>query len=114
MLVSGVLFVLFDIVILMFVVGIAVRLVIPRRKQRTATWPTTTRSVRSHFMPSHTYAPAPADQAAAEAALARHPASRLRNASAGGRTFPKGPDDDPEFLRALSQRIRQMRGENPD
>lgn len=36
----------------------------------------------------------------AEAALARHPASRAR------KSVPIGPDDDPEFLRQLAQRIR--------
>jgi hypothetical protein len=37
-------------------------------------------------------------------ALARHPANRSRNAP--GRPVPIGPDDDPEFLRQLAERIR--------
>jgi hypothetical protein len=38
-------------------------------------------------------------------AVARHPAGRARVADAG-RGTPKGPDDDPEFLRALDRAIR--------
>ena len=40
----------------------------------------------------------------ADDAVARHPAGRARMADAARR--PKGPDDDPEFLRALDQVIR--------
>lgn len=40
-------------------------------------------------------------------ALARHPASRARNAEGAGRAVPIGPDDDPEFLRELAERIRR-------
>jgi Phospholipase_D-nuclease N-terminal len=39
---------------------------------------------------------------AGDDALARHPAGRARVAAA----WPKGPDDDPEFLRALDRAIR--------
>jgi len=38
----------------------------------------------------------------ADDAVARHPAGRARVAGAR----PKGPDDDPEFLRALDRAIR--------
>jgi phospholipase D-like protein len=38
-------------------------------------------------------------------AVARHPAGRARMADTG-RPRPKGPDDDPEFLRALDRAIR--------
>ena len=38
-------------------------------------------------------------------AVARHPAGRARVADAG-RATPKGPDDDPEFLRALERALR--------
>jgi hypothetical protein len=41
---------------------------------------------------------------AADYALARHPAGRARGADTG-RAAPKGPDDDPEFLRALDRAI---------
>jgi hypothetical protein len=40
----------------------------------------------------------------ADDAVARHPAGRARVADTG-RAGPKGPDDDPEFLRALDRAI---------
>lgn len=46
---------------------------------------------------------------AADDAVARHPAGRSRVAGSGpgnGHGVPKGPDDDPEFLRALDRAIR--------
>ena len=42
---------------------------------------------------------------AADDAVARHPAGRAMAADAVGAT-PKGPDDDPDFLRALDRAIR--------
>jgi hypothetical protein len=42
---------------------------------------------------------------AADDAVARHPAGRSRVAKTG-QAAPKGPDDDPEFLRALDRAIR--------
>ena len=39
----------------------------------------------------------------ADDAVARHPAGRAR---IPGATAPRGPDDDPEFLRALDRAIR--------
>jgi hypothetical protein len=39
----------------------------------------------------------------ADDAVARHPAGRARTS---GRMVPRGPDDDPEFLRALERAIR--------
>jgi hypothetical protein len=53
--------------------------------------------------------PVPMPSAAAADALARHPASRARRAGELGRTPPLGPDDDPEFLRQLAERIRGER-----
>ena len=41
----------------------------------------------------------------ADDAVARHPAGRARAADTG-RVAPAGPDDDPEFLRALARAIR--------
>jgi len=40
---------------------------------------------------------------AADDAVARHPAGRAR---ISGTSAPRGPDDDPEFLRALDRAIR--------
>jgi len=42
---------------------------------------------------------------AADDAVARHPAGRAR-VTDGTRATPKGPDDDPDFLRALDRAIR--------
>lgn len=43
----------------------------------------------------------------AETALARHPASKARRTDGPVQATPVGPDDDPEFLRQLSERIRR-------
>jgi hypothetical protein len=40
-------------------------------------------------------------------ALARHPASQARRAADPAHAVPLGPDDDPEFLRQLAERIRR-------
>jgi hypothetical protein len=45
-----------------------------------------------------------AEELLAAEAQARHPSSQSRNAP--GRRVPIGPDDDPEFLRLLAERIR--------
>jgi hypothetical protein len=44
-------------------------------------------------------------ESAADAAHSRHPAGRSMRADPPGWIAPKGPDDDPEFLRQLAQRI---------
>lgn len=46
------------------------------------------------------------DRFLAAEAVARHPASRARQADPHYRPYPVGPDDDPEFLRLLAERIR--------
>lgn len=43
---------------------------------------------------------------AADAAIARNPASQSRPAPDGHGDRPRGPDDDPDFLRHLGHRIR--------
>lgn len=48
---------------------------------------------------------------AADDAIARHPAGRSRKPGTNGWIIPKGPDDDPDFLRHLDHRIR---GTNAD
>ncbi len=93
------------IIIATFIVG-AIAWVIVRRKSRTKS--------RAAAQVSHTTLTSPADPgvtwyangAAADAAVARHPAGRSRQAAPDGWTAPKGPDDDPEFLRLLDRRIR--------
>ena len=88
-----------------FIAG-AVAWVIARRRWRARQWPPAT---FDHLMLASlgdanvTWYPHPPMAGTAEAALARHPAGRSR--MAGGQV-PKGPDDDPEFLRQLARRIR--------
>ena len=61
--------------------------------------------------PTEPAGPTDPTESAADAALSRHPAGRSRpDGPGGGRgraggTIPRGPDDDPEFLRQLAQRI---------
>jgi hypothetical protein len=54
------------------------------------------------------------DWTAAEVAFARHPAGRARNEPAAEWTRPKGPDDDPDFLRELDRRIKGTLGDDPE
>lgn len=59
---------------------------------------------RRQVRPAYYYRTTGADAFLAFDALARHPASQAR--STPGRGVPVGPDDDPEFLRELAERIR--------
>src|SRR6266516_1056728 len=89
-----------------FIVG-AVAWLIARRTWRNRPWVTATagRGARAgRGAADFTWSPASA--ADADAAAARHPASRSRQAPPGHGTLPKGPDDDPEFMRQLDRRIR--------
>ena len=66
-------------------------------------------------MPVHTYLYLhPEWGAAADASVARHPAGRFRKTPADGWAVPKGPDDDPDFLRELDRRIKGTPGEEAE
>ena len=89
-----------------FIVG-AIAWLIARKMWRAGYWP-----LRPGAYPSITgfyYQQTAAESLrgtprdAAEA-LARHPATRSKNTPE--RALPIGPDDDPEFLRELTERIR--------
>jgi hypothetical protein len=89
-----------------FIVG-AIAWLIARRMWRAGYWP---RRPAAHpsitgFYYQKTAAESLHDtpRDAAEA-LARHPATRSKNTPE--RALPIGPDDDPEFLRELTERIR--------
>ncbi|MGH3261791.1 MAG: hypothetical protein ACRDNS_07330 [Trebonia sp.] len=87
-----------------FIAG-AVAWTVSRRLWRVRYWslePATRHAVPRHLMVIDDFGAVAEPDRAAEA-LARHPASRSRNA---GRVVPIGPDDDPEFLRELAARIR--------
>jgi hypothetical protein len=60
---------------------------------------------------SHTHVYWHPDWADADAAVARHPAGRFLKTPAEGWAGPKGPDDDPDFLRELDRRIDGTSGD---
>ena len=101
-----------------FIVG-AIAWLVARRSARAQSWATAYVGRATLVDPAdtdpawypHWVAADVADSAeAADAAVARHPAGRSRK-TRSGRPVPKGPDDDPEFLRQLDSRIR---GTSPD
>jgi hypothetical protein len=107
MFLSGVLFVLF----LAGCLG-AIAWVITRKSRRARRWPPIWAghpaladhdSTNVRWYPQR---PATADASLADAALARHPASQSRKPGRPRGIVPRGPDDDPEFLRQLAERIR--------
>ncbi|MBO0806283.1 MAG: hypothetical protein J2P25_24810 [Nocardiopsaceae bacterium] len=71
-------------------------------------------SARSRTMPAHTHVYWHPDWASAPVTTARHPAGRFRNTPAEGWVGPKGPDDDPDFLRELDRRIKGSKGDDPE
>jgi hypothetical protein len=89
---------------LTFIVG-AIAWVIARKMWRAGYWPLRPAAHPSltgwHYQETADTAFRSTPKDAAEA-LARHPATRSKNTPA----VPIGPDDDPEFLRELAQRIR--------
>ena len=92
-----------------FILGAIAWYLTRNRRRRARRWP---RTLASHVTLGEYYG---ADWyqgrplTPAEAALARHPASQAKRAADPARAVPLGPDDDPEFLRQLSERIRRER-----
>jgi hypothetical protein len=93
------------VIIATFIVG-AIAWVIVRRKSRTKSWAAAQVSRTTLTGPADPGVTWYANGAAADAAVARHPAGRSKQATPDGWTAPRGPDDDPEFLRLLDRRIR--------
>jgi hypothetical protein len=91
-----------------FILGAIAWHITRARRRRARRWP---QSLAAHITAGHYDGAStdgyPAGPMTAEAALARHPASQARRAADPGRAVPIGPDDDPEFLRQLSERIRR-------
>jgi hypothetical protein len=85
-----------------FIVG-AIAWLISRRSWRTKSWATAEVNRATLASPGDTDFSWYAHWTAADAAVARHPAGRSKQSEW---TAPKGPDDDPEFLRLLDSRIR--------
>ena len=81
-----------------FIVG-AIAWLITRRSWRTSSWATAQVARTTLADADFTRY---SNRTAADAAVARHPAGRSR----GAWGLPKGPDDDPDFLRQLDRRIR--------
>src|SRR5215469_10331397 len=77
-----------------FIVG-ALAWLVARRSRRSKSWVTASAG-------GTWYSP----WATADAAVFRHPAVGAKQPSRGWQHLPQGPDDDPEFLRQLGQRIR--------
>ncbi len=77
-----------------FIAG-ALAWLIARRSRRSKSWVTASAGYTL-------YSP----WAAADAAVARHPAARAKKLSRDRQHVPHGPDDDPDFLRQLDRRIR--------
>lgn len=57
----------------------------------------------------HPHQPVSTDASQVTEALSRHPAGRSKDQGRPVRAVPIGPDDDPEFLRQLAERIRGER-----
>jgi hypothetical protein len=85
-----------------FVVG-ALAWLVARRSWRTKSWVTAQEGRGTLANADFTWY---STWTAADAAIARHPASRSRQAPDGHGACPTGPDDDPDFLRHLDRRIR--------
>jgi hypothetical protein len=77
-----------------FIVG-ALSWLIARWSRRSKSWVTASAGYTWH-----------SPWAAADAAVARHPAARTKKSSRDPQHIPQGPDDDPEFLRQLDRSIR--------
>jgi hypothetical protein len=85
-----------------FVVG-ALAWLVARRSWRTKSWVTAQAGRGTLADTDFTWY---STWTAADAAVARHPASRSRRAPGAPGTCPMGPDDDPEFLRHLDRGIQ--------
>ncbi len=87
-----------------FIAG-AIAWLITRRSWRTRSWAAAQVGRTTLASPGDASATWYSHWTAADAAVARHPAGRSRKEAPGGWTVPRGPDDDPAFLRLLDQRI---------
>ena len=90
-----------------FVAG-AIAWYLTRTRRRLRSWPQVlaSHSTYGNYDSAGLY---PGRPMTPEAALARHPASQARRAEDPLQAPPAGPDDDPEFLHQLAERIRRQR-----
>jgi hypothetical protein len=95
------------VVIAVTLIAGAIAWLIARRNWRAGAWPRTV----NHLMiidrgnPNVVWYSPWTTKSASDAAHARHPAGRSMQARHSGWIPPIGPDDDPEFLAQLAQRI---------
>jgi hypothetical protein len=94
-----------------FVAG-AIAWLAVRRTLRRRSWVIAPREAMMLTRPHDTDVSWYRDRMPTDGAVARHPAGRSRKMTAADRTPPKGPDDDPDFLRELDQRIHGTTGDD--
>jgi hypothetical protein len=85
----------------------AIAWLIARRNWRASHWPpaATHLIIIDHDNPNIVWLSPWTTETAPDVAQSRHPAGRSMRAERSDWVAPKGPDDDPEFLRQLAQRI---------
>jgi hypothetical protein len=93
-----------SIIAVTFVAG-ATAWLVTRRSRATRSWTNSQPDDLTLTGPDDTDFASYEPWTASDDAIARHPAGRSRKAPTDGWIMPKGPDDDPEFLRELTHRI---------
>jgi len=95
------------VVIAVTLIAGAIAWLIARRHWRAGQWPpaATHLIIVDHDNPNVVWLSPWTPESAADAAQARHPSSRTLRPERSDWIPPKGPDDDPEFLRQLAERI---------
>jgi hypothetical protein len=95
------------VVITVTLIAGAIAWLIARRNWRAGQWtPAATHLIIvDHDNPNVVWLSPWTPESAADAAQARHPSTRSMRSERSDWVPPKGPDDDPEFLRQLAERI---------
>jgi hypothetical protein len=101
-----------SIITVTFVAGAIAWLAVRRARRRRRSWVIAPREAMMLTRPHDTGVWWYRDWTPTGGAVARHPAGRSRKMIAADWTPPKGPDDDPAFLRELDRRIHGTRGDD--
>jgi hypothetical protein len=102
------------VVIAVTLIAGAIAWLIAQRNWRASGWPTTGTTHLTIDDGGHAnviWYPHWPTEGPTDAARSRHPAGRSMRSGSPGWTGLKGPDDDPEFLRQLAQRIHGAPGD---